>query len=142
MTLKCVFFKIRLIFGCSGHHCCGWGSSSCGQWGLLFTAELRLLFLQSAGSRVQRLLQLQHWGSGAEVHGLQSAGSVGLPWRLSGKEFASNTEDAGLSPKSGRSPGGRNGNPLQHSCLGNPMNKGAWWATVPGVTKSQTQLSD
>ena len=39
------------------------------------------------------------------------------------------------------SPGEGNGNPLQHSCLGNPMNRGAWWATVLGVTKSQTQLS-
>ena len=40
------------------------------------------------------------------------------------------------------SPGEGNGNPLQHSCLGNPMNRGAWWATVLGVTKSQTGLSD
>ena len=39
------------------------------------------------------------------------------------------------------SPGEGNGNPLQHSCLGNPMNRGAWWATVLGVTKSQTQLT-
>ena len=37
--------------------------------------------------------------------------------------------------------GGRNGNPLQYSCLGNPMDRGAWWATVHGVTKSGTQLS-
>ena len=41
-----------------------------------------------------------------------------------------------------RSPGERNGNPLQYSCLGNPMDRGAWWATVPGVTKSQKGLSD
>ena len=40
------------------------------------------------------------------------------------------------------SPGEGNGNPLQHSCLGNPMNRGAWWATVLGVTKSQTGLSN
>ena len=42
---------------------------------------------------------------------------------------------------SGRSPGGGNGNPFQYSCLENPMDVGACWATVPGVTKSQTQLS-
>ena len=42
----------------------------------------------------------------------------------------------------GRSPGEENGNPLQYSCLGNPMDRGAWWATVYGVTKSQTQLSN
>ena len=38
--------------------------------------------------------------------------------------------------------GDRNGNPLQYSCLGNPMDRGAWWATVHGVSKSRTQLSD
>ena len=43
-----------------------------------------------------------------------------------------------LSP--GRSPGGGCGNPLQYSCLGNPMDRGAWWATVHGVAKSRTQL--
>ena len=40
-----------------------------------------------------------------------------------------------------QSPGGGNGNPLQYSCLENPMDRGAWWATVPGVTKSRTQQS-
>ena len=43
-----------------------------------------------------------------------------------------------LIPWWGRSPGIRNGNPLQYSCLENPMDRGAWWATVHGVTKSQT----
>ena len=53
---------------------------------------------------------------------------------------AGDTRDAGLIPGLQRSPGG-NGNPLQYSCLGNSMNKGAWWATVHGVAKSWTQLS-
>ena len=43
---------------------------------------------------------------------------------------------------SGRSPGEGNGNPLQCSCLGNPMDRGAWWAIIHGVAKSQTQLGD
>ena len=47
-----------------------------------------------------------------------------------------------LTPESGRSPGGGNGNPLQYSCLGNPMESGAWWTTVHGVAKSQTRLSE
>ena len=47
--------------------------------------------------------------------------------------------DAGLIPGSGRSPGVGNGNPHQYSCLGNLIDRGAWWATVHGVTKSQTQ---
>ena len=53
---------------------------------------------------------------------------------------AGDTRDAGLIPGLQRSPG-RNGNPLQYSCLGNSMNKGACWATVHGVAKSWTQLS-
>ena len=46
--------------------------------------------------------------------------------------------DSDSIPGSGRSPGGGNGNPLQYSCLGNPMDRGAWWATVHGAAKSQT----
>ena len=56
------------------------------------------------------------------------------------------TGDTGSVPGSGRSPGGGNGNPLQYSCLENPMDRGAWWATkseVHGVIESQkTRLSD
>ena len=48
--------------------------------------------------------------------------------------------DSGLIPGLGRSPGAGNGNPLQYSCLENPMDRGAWWATVHGVAKSQTRL--
>ena len=48
----------------------------------------------------------------------------------------------GSIPGLGRSPGDGNGNPLQYSCLENPMDRGAWWATVRGVAKSQTQLSE
>ena len=49
--------------------------------------------------------------------------------------------DAGSIPGSGRSPGAGNGDILQYSCLGNPMDRGAWWATVYRVTESRTQLS-
>ena len=49
---------------------------------------------------------------------------------------AGDTGDAGLIPGSGRSPGGGNGNSLQYSCLGNPMGRGAWQATVHEVTES------
>ena len=51
-------------------------------------------------------------------------------------------ETQSLIPGSGRSLGRENGNPLQHSCLGNPTNRGAWQAIVHGVAKSQTQLRD
>ena len=58
------------------------------------------------------------------------------------KASAYNVGDPGSIPGSGRSPGEGNGNPLQYSCLENPMDGGAWWAAVHGVTKSRTQLSD
>jgi len=67
---------------------------------------------------------------------------MGLPWQLSGKESACSVEDPGSIPGLGRSPGGGHGNPLQHSCLENSMDRGAWWAPVHGVTHSRTRLSD
>ena len=54
------------------------------------------------------------------------------------KKPPANAEDAGSIPGTGRSPGEGNGNPFQYSCLENPMDGGAWWATVHGVTESQT----
>ena len=57
------------------------------------------------------------------------------------KESARNAEDQSSIPGL-ESPGEGNGNPLQYSCLENPMDRGAWQATVHGVAKSQTQLSD
>ena len=54
---------------------------------------------------------------------------------------AGDIRDMGSVPGSGRSPGEGNGSPLQDSCLGNPMDRGAWWATVHRVAKSQTWLS-
>jgi len=54
------------------------------------------------------------------------------------KESAHNARDPGLIPELGRSSGEENGDPLQYSCLVNPMDRGAWQATVHGVTKRQT----
>ena len=59
---------------------------------------------------------------------------------VSGKALAYNAGDLGLIPGLGRSPGKGNGNPLQYSCLENPMDGGAWWATGHGVAKSRTRL--
>jgi len=67
---------------------------------------------------------------------------MGFPGGSDGKEAACNAGDLGLIPGSGKSPREGNGNPLQYSCLGNPMDRGAWWAAVHGVTKSQTPLSN
>ena len=68
---------------------------------------------------------------------------MGFPGGSDSKESACNardTGDMGLIPGWGRSPGGGHGNPLQRSCLENPMDRGSWRAMVHGVTKSRTQL--
>ena len=62
----------------------------------------------------------------------------GLPGGSVVKNLPANSGDAGSIPGLGRSPGEGNGNPLQYSCLENPVNRGAWQATVHGVIKSQT----
>ena len=67
---------------------------------------------------------------------------MGFPSGSDGKESACNTGDLGLIPGPGRSPGGGQGNPLQYSCLENPLDRGAWRATVHGLEKSWTQLSE
>ena len=58
------------------------------------------------------------------------------------KASACNAGDLGSIPGSRSSPGERNGNPLQYSCLENPMDRGAWWATVHGVATSWARLSN
>ena len=66
---------------------------------------------------------------------------MGLPQWLSCKESSCNAGDAGSIPAPGRSPGGGHGDPLQYyPCLENPMDRGAWRATVRGVAQSRTQL--
>ena len=73
-------------------------------------------------------------------HSCNNSPSI-LPWWLKHKESACSAGDLGSIPESGRTPE-ENGNTLQCSCLENLMDRGAWQATVLGVTKSQTRLSD
>ena len=91
-----------------------------------------------------------------EPSGLQSMGSQrvrhnwatypfifrGFPGGSDNNESACSTGDPGSIPELRRSPGEGNGNPLQYSCLEKSVDRGAWWTTVHGVTKSWTQLSD
>ena len=67
---------------------------------------------------------------------------LGFPHGSEVKASACNVGDLGSIPESGRSPGEANDNPLQYSCLENPMDWGAWWTTVHRVTKSRTRLRD
>ena len=64
----------------------------------------------------------------------QGVTNTGSPGGSVVKNSSAKAGDAGLIPGLGRSPGGGNGNPLQQSCLGNPMERGVWWARVHGVT--------
>ena len=66
---------------------------------------------------------------------------MGFPHGSVVANLPANSGDAGLIPGWGRCPGEENGNPFQYSCLGNPMDRGAWRATVHGVAKNQTRLS-
>ena len=73
---------------------------------------------------------------------MYAIGPEGFPGSSEVKVSAFNAGDLGSIPGLGRSPGEGNGNPLQYPCLENPMDRGAWWATVHGVTKSQTRPSN
>ena len=66
---------------------------------------------------------------------------MGFPGGSGVKSLPANAGDRGLIPASGRFPGRGNGNALRHSCLGRPMDKGAWWATGHGTAKGQAGLS-
>ena len=76
-----------------------------------------------------------------DVFGSHLCGLV-FPGGSDGKASDYHAGDMGSVPGSGRSSGEGNGNPLQYPCLENSMDRGAWWATVLGVAKSQIQLSD
>ena len=67
---------------------------------------------------------------------------MGFPGDSDVKESACHAEDPGSISGSGRSPGEVNGNSLQYSCFGNPMDRGNWPATVHEVSKNQSQFSD
>ena len=66
--------------------------------------------------------------------------STGFPGGSVVKSQPANARDTGSIPDPGRSPGEGNGNPLQYSCLGNPMDRGAWWATVHGDEKESVMI--
>ena len=97
-------------------------------------------------------LHLLHWQADSFlIHHLRSPFTFGseltylfgdFPGGSDSKASAYNAGDLCLTPGSGRSPGEGHGNPLQYSCLENPMDRGVWEATVHGVTKSRTRLSN
>ena len=80
------------------------------------------------------------WTDDSFIHVVKNC--TGFPGGSDGKEFSCSAGDLGSIPQLGRSPGEGNGYPLQHSCLENSMDRGAWRATVHDITKNQTRLSD
>ena len=99
-----------------------------------FTSQLRKFNLGNFNKESKRKLSNLCFGG---KHFLQ----YGLPWWLT-TVTQETCRRHGLIPGSGRSPAEGNGNPLHYSCLENPTDRGAWWATVHEVAKSQTWLSD
>ena len=92
-------------------------------WGWLFWRTPRFMTAMSQDSSVSCLLSSQ---------------GLGFPDGSNGNASTSHAGDLGSIPGLGRSPGGGNGNPLQHACLQNSMNRGDWRVTVHGVAKSWT----
>ena len=81
--------------------------------------------------------------TGAQGEGVPIIGAIlGFPGGSDSKESTYNARDAGLIPVSGRSPGEGHGNTLQYSCLGNPMDRGAWWATVSPWAHKESETTE
>ena len=88
------------------------------------------------------LFAFQHRFPFSPYHLREDVVASGFPGGSDGRKSACDAEDLGLIPGSGRSPGGGNSNILQYACLLNFKGRGPWWASVHGVAKSQTRLSD
>ena len=88
------------------------------------------------------ILRELHAGVDSQTINKEAKCTLGFPDDSVVKNRSANTGDVDSIPGSGRSPAEGNGNPLQDSCLRNPVDRAAWRATVHGVAKSQTRLND
>ena len=110
----------------------------------LYTAQAALTAFaagQTLPSEPPSLCRAEPQGSRMMEITSSQLGGKAFPGGSVVKNLPANAGDLGSILRPGRSPGGGNGDPLQYSCLGNPMDREAWWATVHGVTKSQIRLS-
>ena len=103
----------------------------------LYIPHCFCLFITEGWMECFCILAVVTWG----IQNSQIQRSKGFPGGSDGKESTCNAGDPGLSPKL-RSPGEENGYPPLYSCLENSMNRRPWWASIHGITKSQTQVSD
>ena len=109
---------------------------------LLTTLDLKLIIFLNSLTFSRMKLFWDFLFRALSCKSLEVTAIHSLPGVSDGKESTCNAGNLGSILGLLRSPGGGNGNPLQHSCLENPMDRGAWWSTVHGIAKSQTQLSD
>ena len=116
-------------------NCCTQYASKFGQLSSGYRTGKGQFYSNPKERQSQRMLKLPN----SCTHLMQARTSMVASQRL--KRLPA-VRDLGSIPGSGRSTGEGNGNPLQYSCLENPMDGGAWWATVHGVAKSRTRLSD
>ena len=105
---------------------------------LIFLLAILIPACVSGSPQARKLPEKECSPTHQQIIGLK----LDLPGSSVSKESACSAGDPGLIPGWGRSPGEGNGKPLQNPCLENPIDKGAWWAAVHGVAKSQAQLSD
>ena len=115
-------------------------------WDESLLTKPRFYLYHQIRDHVKQLLMISGWDVTLQIlefcraHGFIE--TLDFPGGSEVKASACNVGDLGSIPGWGSSPGEGNGNPLQYSCLENPMDRGAWQATVHGVAKSWTRLSD
>ena len=124
----------------------GWGGHNIANF--FFSCKKHSTWIKSGGihqtkpAERQSVKQLRHFKTvniGKDWKSLENAADKGMTGFLVAlKSLPANAGDVGLTPESGRSPGEGKGNPLQYSCLENPMNRGTWWAAVHRAAKSRT----
>ena len=116
-----------------------------GGWARGVHQEYRYLMLRLVGMKRKHVMGSDPRGVSLNEEG-DGLRRLGQPRASQGALVVKNPPakagDTGLTPGSGRSPGGGNGNPLQYTWLENPTDRGSWQTTVHGVTKSRTRLSD
>ena len=105
------------------------------EWGQEKILEQHIWVWQIVKIRTMRILMAKRYEHMLPLPFLWEANMPELPWWLSGKESTCNAGNTGLFPGLGRFPGGGNGNPLQYCSLENPIDRGAWRATVHGVAR-------
>ena len=117
-------FEVSLIYSSFFHGC-----------PLDLRASLVAQMVKNPPAMQETLVRFLDWEDSWKRDRLPTPVFLDFPGGSAGNESASNAGDLGLIPGLGRSPGEGNGNPFQSSCLGNPMDRGAWWATVHGITR-------